>query len=54
MEKKVKKGFQDLMKKVGDESEKMKKVNDFRFADLNGQFGGWLQLMHQGEKSAGS
>jgi hypothetical protein len=30
MEKKVKKGFQDLMKKVGDESEKMKKVKSVR------------------------
>ena len=30
MEKKVKKGFQDLLKKVGDESEKMKKVKSVR------------------------
>ena len=30
MERKVKKGFQDLMKKVGDESEKMKKVKSVR------------------------
>jgi len=30
MEKKVKKGFQDLMKKVGDESEKMKKVKSVK------------------------
>ena len=30
MEKKGKKGFQDLVKKVGDESEKMKKVKSVK------------------------
>jgi hypothetical protein len=30
MEKKVKKDFQNLMKKVGDENEKMKKVKSVR------------------------
>jgi hypothetical protein len=30
MEKKVEKGFQNLIKKVGDESEKMKKVKSIK------------------------
>lgn len=30
MEKKVEKGFQSLMKKVGDESDKMKKVKSVK------------------------
>jgi len=30
MEKKVRNGFQDLMKKVGDEREKMKKVKSVK------------------------